>query len=286
MNYKPPASLHLRLPTGPKRERRRVPGQDYAPRPETLERRRRIRRTAAALFVEGGVLAVNMSQVARQSRTNPTTISHYYGAREELLADIVHEHAYALSLAIATAYDATADAEPRVRLEAMLRGFIDAALADRHAHILSLHGLCALSERARADVWLRWHILIETLTDPLVALVPGLAEGKEPAMALALAGLASVANGLLWFDEAETMDRDEHARRVAAMLVAGAMGEPGGTCARPTMACARAWLAVGDGPSLAGAGSVVRSEALDAIGDRSESRHSPFSLNERSDSCS
>jgi AcrR family transcriptional regulator len=224
----------------------RPPKADYTPRPETALKRLRIRQSAALLFVEQGVLEVTMSAIARSTRVAPAAMSYYYGAREDLLADIVAEHVYALNQAVCAAYDTTSAADPRRRLEAMLRAFLDAAMADRHAHILSIHALCVLRDRDREAVRLRWRILFETLADPLSALAPPSPDGPRHGTMLAMAVAASVANVLLWFDDAEQMDRAEHAGRLAAMLVAGAKGVLAGTCDRLTISCARAWLLLGD----------------------------------------
>jgi AcrR family transcriptional regulator len=249
MSNAPPASLHLRIPTDRQpepRPRGRPPKSDYTPRPETELKRRQIRRTGAMLFAEQGVLEVSMSKIARRTRVNPNAMSYFYGTRQELLADIVAEHAYALNEAVCAAYDATSATDPRARLEAMLRAFLDTALADRHAHILSIHALCVLTERDREAVRLRWRILFETLADPLSALAPPLADEPRQGAMLAMAVVASVANVMLWFDEAEELDRGEHAARHAAMLVAGAKGGLAGTCEHLHMSCARAWLLLGD----------------------------------------
>jgi hypothetical protein len=120
------------------------------------------------------------------------------------------------------------------------------ALADRHVHIVSIHALRALTERDREAVRLRWRILFETLADPLSALAPPSPDEPRHGAMLAMAVAASVANVMLWFDDAEQLDRAEHASRLAAMLIAGAKGGLAGTCDRLTLSCTRAWLLLGD----------------------------------------
>ena len=245
MSDAPPASLHLTMPSD-RRKRKRDRSAEHIPSAETEEKRRRIRQAGAMLFVERGVSGFGMSTLARQTKVSPSSMPYLYGKREELLADLVSRHVYELSQAVCAAYDATGTAAPRARLEAMLRGFLDAALADRHSHTLAMHALCALTERDRGEVRLRWRILFETLADPLLALAPACEENPRRVAMLAMAVAASVGNMLLWFDGAEELDRAEHAKRLATMLVAGVKGEPAGTCDRLGISCARAWLLLGD----------------------------------------
>ena len=249
MSDAPPASLHLRLPTDKRpapRPRGRPPSTEYTPRPETEDKRRNIRRAAAALFVERGLLEVSMSMLAKRSRIVPSSMTYFYNGRQELLADIVTEHLYALNQAVCDAFDATATAAPRARLEAMLRAFLDTALAEQDAHILSIHALCGLTERDRESVRLRWRILFETIAEPLAAFAPGAEADPRPGAMVAMAVASSVANVMLWFDDAEDMDRAEHASRLAGMMVAGAKGALAASCDSLHISCARAWLLLGD----------------------------------------
>ena len=111
---------------------------------------------------------------------------------------------------------------------------------------LSVHGLCTLREPDLDSVKLRRRIMFETLGEPLAAFRAGPDDDPRPGAMLAMAVAASIANMLLWFDDAEQMDRTEHAQRLATMLIAGVKGSLAGTCDRMGISCARAWLLLGD----------------------------------------
>jgi len=206
------------------------------------------------LLVQRGVSGFGMESLARQTMVAPSAMPYLYKRREALLADLVSRHVHELNRAVCAADEATAPVAPRERLEAMLRAFLDAALADRPAHILSMHAQCSLFEREREAVRLRWRSLFETLAEPLLALAPAgsspaagsVEKDKRRAAMLAMAVAASVGNMLLWFDDAAALDRGEHVRRLTTMLVAGVQGDRAGTCDRLDMSCARAWLLLGD----------------------------------------
>lgn len=201
----------------------RPPVDRYTMRPETEQKRNRIRDVAAMLFAEQGLSGMSMTAIARVVHLAPRSMAYFYTRREELLADIVDEHLRTVLQAICAAHDAAATAEPAVRLERMLMEYLHEVRRDPHAHHVFVHALSALTERDRNAVMPRWSVIVQTLAGSLAEAVSWLSErGAEFLVATVLLG-AGVA--LCRFDPEQVVELGEHARRLAAMLLAGAQEE-------------------------------------------------------------
>ena len=80
-------------------------------------RRAEIRRTAARLIAEKGVLKATMQGIGRAVRLRGASLYYYFDARESLYAEIMLEHLQGLAHKVCASFDASETLRPRQRLE-------------------------------------------------------------------------------------------------------------------------------------------------------------------------
>src|SRR5438552_18305765 len=112
----------------------RVRAADYG------EKQQLIRDKAAALFAERGFAATSIADIAAACGTAKSLVYHYFGAKDDILYDLLRDHVARL---VAGAEAALAGAEsPRERLRAFVRAEIAlyAGARDRHRLLLTALG--------------------------------------------------------------------------------------------------------------------------------------------------
>lgn len=201
----------------------RAPADRYTMRPETEEKRNRIRDVAAMLFAEQGLSGMSMNAIARAVHLAPGAMAYFYGKREELLTDIIDEHLRAVLQAVCAAHDAAATAEPAMRLERMVVEYLREVRRAPHAHHAFVRALSALTERDRDVVMVRWSVIVQTLAGSLAEAVSWLSErGAEFPVATVVLGAGEA---LCRFDPQHVVELGAHAHCLTAMLLAGAQAE-------------------------------------------------------------
>ena len=107
--------------------------------PEWLRTRRQIRRAAARLIGERGVLRATPRAILRAAGLPGIALSQCYPTREVLLADIMSHHLDGLTCWVIAARDAAIQEGSAAQMEAMIGAFLASALAERNEHRLLLH---------------------------------------------------------------------------------------------------------------------------------------------------
>ncbi len=185
-----------------------------------------MRAAAARLFARYSPTAVGLGSVAQAAGMGWRGADSLYSSRDDLLADLLIEHVIALTEAVGAACEA--DAAPQVRLEAMVRAWLDHVALHPDAHRCLLAAVHLLPERWQGSVQVRCRIVLELMMDALAAAVPGLA-GRTEAMASLQGSLAAALNdGGFWPDPPEAAVRARLARRIAGMLLAAGAAELAG----------------------------------------------------------
>jgi AcrR family transcriptional regulator len=192
---------------------------NYVPRPETEAKRRHIREQAALLLSEKGLNRMSMTALGRAAHVPPASMVYHFGKREELLADIVNDHLYLLTQAVAAASDATCTAPPAVRLEAMIGALLDGAETQRPAHDLMVHGLTALLREDQDIARTRINVILAMVLEPLGALEPALDVNPALGQMIGMAVFFGMGDALAVSVQAG--ERARLSRRLASMLMAG-----------------------------------------------------------------
>ncbi|HET6196283.1 MAG TPA: TetR/AcrR family transcriptional regulator [Acetobacteraceae bacterium] len=201
------------------------PAASATPVEESRARRQDIRRAAAQMIAERGVLKATMQGVGRAVKLRGSSLYHYYATREALFAEIMLEHLHALGLKVCAAFDATETAGPRQRLEAMIAAFLDAALAERNEHRLTLRSGDVLNEDKRHAVRVRTRSLVDLFGEVLALAVPDAAPAAVQVAAMSL--VAAMSCAALWFHQDGEVAVADYARMLALMAMSGAAADPG-----------------------------------------------------------
>ncbi|MDR3537759.1 MAG: TetR family transcriptional regulator [Acetobacteraceae bacterium] len=198
---------------------RTVTTQDH---PEWLRTRRQIRRAAARLIGERGVLRATPRAIVRAAGLPGITLSECYPTREALLADIMSRHLDGLTCWVIAARDAAGQEGAAVQMEAMIGAFLASALAERNEHRLLLQATDLLTPRAQAHVRLRCNGLAALFGEALAETVP---QASGPAVKLAsLTLMSALSCAVLWFDPDGSVAVSGYARMLVGMAVEGARG--------------------------------------------------------------
>ena len=200
-------------------------------RPGAVLRRRDLRQAAARLFAEFGAASVGLPRVAQAAGMAARAACHYWGNRDELLFDLLDEHALGLRLAVCTAFDATEGQGAAARLEAIVQTWLDYLATHRDEHRCLLFCAHLLAPERRDSVRIRQEVTMETMMEPVLAGEPALADRAEPVARLT-ALFAALLNDLsFWPTPPEPAERVARGRAITGMIRAAAMAEAEGSWA-------------------------------------------------------
>jgi AcrR family transcriptional regulator len=155
----------------------RVRAADYG------EKQQLIRDKAAALFAERGFAATSIADIAAACGTAKSLVYHYFGAKDDILYDLLRDHVARLVAGAEAALAGTAD--PRERLRALVRAEIALYAGARDRHRLLLNALGDLPPERREEIKALERKLVALVRALCVALNPALA--RDPALATAAA---------------------------------------------------------------------------------------------------
>jgi AcrR family transcriptional regulator len=187
-------------------------------------RRAEIRRTAARLIAEKGVLKATMQGIGRAVRLRGASLYYYFDARESLYAEIMLEHLQGLAQQVCASFDASETLRPRQRLEGMVVAFLGSVLAERNEHRLTLRSGDVLEEDGRQAVRVRMRGLVDLFGEVLGLAVPGAVPAAVRASAMTL--VAEMSCTALWFHEDGEVSLADYARMLTLMATAGAAVVP------------------------------------------------------------
>jgi len=219
-------------PAHPKRSRVRRKARQPAPPPsrsilrapksEAELRRQSIRRTAARMIAEKGILRATMDRFTNAAHASGQGQCHQYSNREELLTDIMVAHLDTLMRRVCDAYDQTAADTAELRLEAMVEAFLESALEERNEHRLMLRSGDVLDERGQVSVHGRYRSLAELISEVLVVSAPGATPATAKVAVMSL--LATMSCAALWFRDNGAIGVASYSRMLTA--TARAMAVP------------------------------------------------------------
>jgi AcrR family transcriptional regulator len=188
--------------------------------PDWLRTRRQLRRAAARLIRERGVIKATPRAIVRAARLSGVVLSDCYPTREALMADIMLHHLDGLTCWVLAARDAAAQDDAASQLEAMIGAYLASALAERDEHRLLLRAADVLARKERDKVRLRCDGLLALFAETLAETVKDAAPAALKLAAMTLVSALSCA--VLWFDPDGTVAVSGYARMLVDMAVEGA----------------------------------------------------------------
>lgn len=159
-----------------------------------------------------------MAGAARACGVSKALLYHYYGSKEALLFDILHEHLGALAAAV--------DGVPRTGPpEARLRRLIRAILAEYEdadaEHKLQLDALALLPEAMRAPLLELQRGIVRVMGDTLEAAHPGLGP-RRGAVTMSVFGMLNWV--YMWHRPGKGLSREAYADLAADLVLGGVRG--------------------------------------------------------------
>jgi AcrR family transcriptional regulator len=228
-----PAAAVDRQPVPPRRRSAASRAAGEAERPEWLRTQRQLRRAAARLIGERGLLKATPRAIVQAARLPELALTECYASREALIADIVLRHLDALTCWILAARDAATVEGPAAQLDAMVGAYLASSLAERDEHRMLLRLADVLPPREKEQVRLRCRGLVALFAETLDETVAEATEATARVAALTLLGGLSCA--VLWFDPDGSVGFAAYARMALAMALQGARSAAGSSAATSTL---------------------------------------------------
>lgn len=192
----------------------RVQADDYD------DKRRGILDAAAELFAKVGYGNASMVDIARACRLSKSNLYHYFQAKEDLLFELIREHAAGNLAALEEVLARPAPAEERLR--AFVDVWVHRALTARAQHHILLYDLKFLPRRQRqmiVDLERRMIARVGELASELHGGGAGTEEALGRFYSLLLFGLVNSTE--VWFRSAGPMTPEEMAERLSRLFLRG-----------------------------------------------------------------
>lgn len=186
------------------------------------DKRVAIMETAARIFADGGYDRTSMAQLAAECGVSKALIYHYYASKEALLFDIIENHLSELLDAVEKADDKEAD--PQVRLEALVSGLLEAYRDADAKHKVQLGALALLPVEQQNHLKGLERQLVLRFSEAVRAINPAAFEGK-PLLKPVTMSLFGMLNWFyMWFREGGPVSRSDYAKMATNILVNGVRG--------------------------------------------------------------
>lgn len=191
----------------------RIRAQDY------VAKRKIILHRAAELFAKYGFNGSSITMIANACGASKALLYHYYKDKEEVLFDILSDHLDELIEAVEEAADRPAPPHDRLYniAAALLEKYRDADAQ----HQVQIANLKLLEVDRQELLRGKERRLVAVFSDALAEAVPEVGQGPllKP-LTMTLFGMLNW--HYLWFREGKGISRNDYARMVSALIVAGA----------------------------------------------------------------
>ncbi len=186
------------------------------------DKRVAIMETAARIFADGGYDRTSMAQLAAECGVSKALIYHYYASKEALLFDIIEKHLSDLLDAVEKADEK--EAEPQVRLEALVTGLLEAYRDADAKHKVQLGALAILPVEQQDHLKGLERQLVSRFSEAVRAINPAAFEGR-PLLKPVTMSLFGMLNWFyMWFREGGQVSRSDYAKMATNILVNGVRG--------------------------------------------------------------
>ena len=183
------------------------------------EKQQLIRDKAAALFAERGFAATSIADIAAACGTAKSLVYHYFGAKDEILYDLLRDHMARLVAGAEAALATAADA--RERLREFVRAEIALYAGARDRHRLLLNALGDLPPARRDEIKALERKLVALVRDLCIALNPALARDSALATATAMSVFGLINWTHTWYRADGPITPAAYAELAATMLLDG-----------------------------------------------------------------
>ncbi len=175
---------------------------------------------ATGLFAEKGFHATSISDIAKSCRTSKSRLYHYFTSKEQVLYEILRDHALSLRDTFEPLNGDTSLA-PQQKLESVARRMLLKNVRFRAKHKLILGELDALPNAQRAEVASLLRKPIESIFDTLAEINPDFTMDKSMQFPAAMMFFGMINWTHTWFSEEGELSPEFFAKLISDTFVNG-----------------------------------------------------------------
>jgi AcrR family transcriptional regulator len=175
---------------------------------------------SAALFAAHGYTGTSITMIAQACGVSKALMYHYYKSKDAVLFDLLSHHLQQLVTLVEAASQSSDNGEER--LLAIVTALLEAyrgADAEHQVQIASLRLLPPAQQESLKDIERK---LVALVSDALVAAVPSIARRRHLQKPLTMSLFGMLNWHYLWFRDGKGLTRDNYARMVTGLILAGA----------------------------------------------------------------
>jgi AcrR family transcriptional regulator len=199
---------------------------------------------SAELFAQYGYSGTSITMIAEACGVSKALLYHYCPDKEAVLFDILSAHLEELIAVVEKA--AEAEADPAERVRAIAAALLDAYRDADAEHQVQIANLKLLPEERQEQLRAMERVLVAVLADALAEALPEV--GRGPLLKPITMSIFGMLNWhYLWFREGKGLSRDDYARLVSGLVLAGAGPAAGALAERAAARPAKRAKAGGNG---------------------------------------
>lgn len=176
---------------------------------------------AARLFASGGFDRTSMNDIAQALGISKALLYHYYGAKDDLLFDIIRAHLIDLGEAVEAADDSALP--PRQRFAAVISAIIENYRGGDHRHKVQVNHLGHLPAEQQAELKGYERQLVDMLGAIIHAINPALPRSRIRPLTMTVFGALNWK--YMWFRDDGPMSHEDYAALLARLFIAGILEE-------------------------------------------------------------
>jgi AcrR family transcriptional regulator len=175
---------------------------------------------SAALFAAHGYTGTSITMIAEACGVSKALMYHYYSSKDAVLFDLLSHHLRHLVGVVEAASRSSPDGKERLlAISATLLDAYRGADAEHQVQISSLRLLPAAQQEVLKEMERK---LVALVSDALLIAVPSIGQKRHLLKPLAMSLFGILNWHYLWFREGKGITRDQYARMVTALVLAGA----------------------------------------------------------------
>lgn len=184
------------------------------------DKRTRIKEMAVKLFAKKGFHSTSITDISDACQTSKSRLYHYFDSKEQILFELLEDHADTLQ-AIAETALADTDGCPRARLRNYARALLEVNVKSKARHSIILSELDKLPRRQNAEIARKLRKPIEALYDTLSEINPQLKQNASLNFPSAMIFLGMLNWTHTWFSEKGDVSVDAFADLICDTFLQG-----------------------------------------------------------------
>jgi AcrR family transcriptional regulator len=183
------------------------------------DKRQKILEEAAALFASASFESARLVDVAGACNTSKSALYHYFPRKEDLLYVIISEHI--MSAVRELEEIAHGPGEPKERLTALIRAFVERATRKRNEHMVLTNDLKFLAPLQQQEIRLAQAQALDIVVELLKEINPHLMRRRREGASYGLFLYGSMISTATWYRKEGGMTPRELADRMTELFLKG-----------------------------------------------------------------